>query len=65
MSFPARYRGACGACDEPIEPGQDVEYGDLEFHREIVHAVCPDPVRYEAPVCPGCNLTLPCECEDD
>lgn len=37
-TFQARYRGRCLACDDQIEPGDDVCYDE----DDLVHAECAD-----------------------
>ena len=39
VSFRAKYSGRCGACDDRINPGDDVRYDD----DQLVHDVCPGP----------------------
>lgn len=60
--FAARYPGNhCGACQEPVEVGQDVTYEGAD----LVHADCLGtraPVR-ETTVCRTCFVTRPCFCE--
>jgi hypothetical protein len=58
MTFTARFGGQdCGYCDEPIKPGQEVEY---DGSNRLVHAVCPEVQEMTAaPTCPTCNLELP------
>jgi hypothetical protein len=36
MSFEAKYPGRCGACGEPIYPGDHAKYED----DELIHAHC-------------------------
>lgn len=54
-SFAARYRGQCGSCDTPVDPGDEIQYG---LDDVIEHVQCPDeaPPR---PVCGDCYLELP------
>lgn len=60
MSFPARYRGVCASCLEPVVPGDEVRYNGDD---ELVHETCGStPGRREAPVCPTCWLAHPGEC---
>jgi hypothetical protein len=65
MTFIARYGGDdCGACEEPIERGQEVEYDRTD---RLVHVVCPEVVPSEArATCPTCWMELPLTgvCED-
>lgn len=63
MSFAAQYAGQCPACEEPIRPGQTVEYNG---YSQVEHVVCPEPVDPDAPRrnekrC-TCNLTHAGEC---
>lgn len=51
MTFPARYPGSCGVCDEPIRPGDEATY----VEDEIAHATCPTPVAMAEP-CPRCFM---------
>lgn len=65
MTFAARYPGRCGSCDEPIQPGDQVEYTDAGG--VLVHTDCddlPHPER-DAPICPTCWLTQPCDCAEE
>lgn len=41
MVFPARYRGWCEACDNEIEPGEDVAYNSDD---QLVHEWCDDKI---------------------
>lgn len=41
MSFTARYHGRCGACEEQITPGQEIEY---DADGDIVHDTCESPL---------------------
>lgn len=57
MSFPARYRGECPACDGSIAVGDEVTYAAFD---EVVHVNCPpDPSSNDRPVCGTCFLTVP------
>ncbi len=61
--FPARFRGSCGACDEPIDPGDLVRYDD---DSDLVHDRC-EPSNADdqgdlTKVCPGCWLVHSGEC---
>jgi hypothetical protein len=59
VSFEARFNGGpCGACDERVREGQEVEYDGTG---RLVHVICPEALDVdEAPdVCPGCNMALP------
>lgn len=56
MSFEARYHGQCPTCEEPITPGQIVEY---DWAGVVSHASCPVSVNDDAPQrnerqCPDC-----------
>ena len=63
-SFPARFPGTCGLCEERIHEGDPIrptEQGE-ESSTTFVHADCeaaapPEPVEH--PVCPVCWLTHP------
>ncbi len=57
MTFPARYPGRCGGCDQGIQPGDEVEYVD----EQLVHAGCipmPEVETEPRPVCPTCFTTI-------
>lgn len=59
MSFHAKYRGACDACDDPIHIGQEVEF---TYDNHLVHVICPEslgPGGKPRPVCPRCFMELP------
>lgn len=59
MTFTAKYRGHCDACEDPVFPGQEVEF---TFDRHLVHAQCPeslDTFGNPRPVCPRCFLEVP------
>lgn len=66
MSFSAKYRSRCGACDEQIEVGDDCTYDDED---NVVHSRClilansgvPKEVMAEK-VCPDCWLIHSGEC---
>lgn len=69
MSFRAKFRGECRDCDEPILPGQEVEY-DFD-PRGLMHVLCPENVGLGGaprPVCPHCFCEYPpllsCECRE-
>jgi hypothetical protein len=38
MSFPARFEGRCGLCDETFEAGDDVEF----VEGVLCHSACAD-----------------------
>lgn len=62
MSFAARYEGACGAGDR-IRPGEMIE----SYGGEFWHSACADVDREpmpRRPVCQGCFIEKPCECDD-
>ena len=64
MSFTAQYASTCTTCEEPIKPGQLVEYNG---YSEVVHTDCPEPVDPDAPLrnekqCRSCNMTHAGEC---
>lgn len=65
MSFAALYYGTCPACEEPIKPGQSVEWSD---RYALVHAGCPEPELSDIDLRPGervcrlCHLVHPGEC---
>ena len=67
MSFEAKYRGHCGACEEPIVPGQAI--ASTAEKGSYVHVACPDqePVLIFGKVCTGCwqikALNGSCGCE--
>ena len=60
MSFVAKWRGECIDCDDPILPGQRVEFDD---DRNLRHIMCEDHSmlapdgsgnRVPLPLCPRC-----------
>jgi hypothetical protein len=60
MTFPAKWRGSCEACPEPIYKGQEISSDGAGGY---VHAECGSPRiddDLEKPVCPVCWLILPC-----
>lgn len=67
MSFTAKYRGDCRDCDDPILPGQEVEY---DFDRVLMHVTCPESLHLGGPrpLCPVCFMELPvtglCDCRE-
>jgi len=62
-TFFARFPGVCDACGGPIEKGSEVAYAG---EKVLVHATCPEEApEQKAPVCSTCNLTKPCDCEED
>jgi hypothetical protein len=63
-TFTARYSSRCADCDEQIHPGDTVTFGGTS----TIHADCDDAqteTEKALTVCPGCQLTQPCGCEDD
>lgn len=68
MSFPAKYRGKCASCLEPIEVGQEVHFvGAYNHDKELQHVECEEAItipEHRAPVCKDCWLEKPCECDD-
>lgn len=61
MSFNAKFRGACSECDDPILPGQEVEYTTDD---DLVHVICPEDDNgtggtTSRPVCDSCWTELP------
>lgn len=58
-TFPARYPGRCGACDERIYEGDQIRF---DADSTVIHGDCtehePKPVR-ENPVCTTCWLAHP------
>lgn len=69
MTFTAKYRGPCENCDDPVIPGQEVEY-TADHH--ITHVVCPEDRDWQGkplPVCPRCFTTRAvngtCGCDPD
>lgn len=58
MSFEARYRSDCVECDEPIRPGDTIEYDELDYPR---HVECPTRHQDTFNACPVCNCD-PCWC---
>lgn len=59
MSFPARHKGSCTECWEPINVGDFVEYNDKGG---LVHTECPELERPEKEPCPDCFLIHAGEC---
>ena len=62
MTFIARYKSWCRACEGTVKKGQVARYvGD-----DLVHDVCPDPTTQVRPLCPRCFMELPvngkCSC---
>lgn len=57
MAFNAKWRGDCMDCDDPILPGQRVEFDD---DRNLRHENCPDSLfgGKPKPVCPRCFLEM-------
>lgn len=56
MSFPARFTGACNACDTYIRVGDEIETDGTG----VVHVVCPaEDVRAAGKVCSVCFTELP------
>ena len=61
MTLMARFSGVCPECGERWQPGDLIRAeqphpGNLP---EWQHAVCPDPLVAEHPVCTTCWLTHP------
>lgn len=69
MSFEAKYRSLCMACDEYIRPGQRAQYED----GEVVHASCdlatPEAMMALGTPCEKCwqvpSISGACGCDDD
>jgi hypothetical protein len=64
MTFLARLNSPCAGCDDPIDPGDIVEY----FEDELVHEGCrPQPAPAPRPVCPICFMEIAlngaCSCD--
>lgn len=63
MTFTACYHGACHACGEHVNPGDQVTWVD----DEIVHTDCDTPTGRPVPppaeICTDCWVTKPCWCE--
>lgn len=65
MSFPARYPGRCGTCDERIHEGDPIRMVDNgDGDRFAAHDDCDtvpttDPLATTNPVCQTCWLTHP------
>lgn len=60
-TFPARYPGRCGACDERIHEGDPIRFS-AESATNFVHADCEaaaPPERKPQPMCPRCFTELP------
>lgn len=65
MSFTALYSGQCGSCEQPIQPGDEIEHGVDDVY---IHANCQeieDVRMVPGAVCPICWLTQPCEHTED
>lgn len=57
MSFEAKYRGTCPACENGIAVGDEVTFAAFD---EVVHVTCPpDPTALARPVCPVHFTELP------
>lgn len=57
MSFTAKFRGWCRACEDTIEIGEACMF---DAQNDTVHVACPPPVREPAKaICGGCFLELP------
>ncbi len=57
MTFLARYNGSCAGagCDDPIDPGDIVEYVD----DQLVHEGCRPPAEpAPRPICPTCWMEI-------
>lgn len=65
MTLIARYSGTCPACGLHWQPGDLIRARGAEDDPEWPwsaaweHAVCPDPLAVEHPVCPVCFLVHP------
>lgn len=42
MAFPAKFKGKCATCGEPIEVGQMIRWVDVDESRKVEHVQC-DP----------------------
>jgi hypothetical protein len=62
MSFQARYKGQCAACEEDITPGQTVVHST--FSGLLIHEVCPEvlPAKPASSVCVRCFCYHAGEC---
>lgn len=64
MTLMARWSGTCPVCGERWQPGDFIRANDSEPVTAPIgptwqHAVCPDPLVTEHPVCTTCWLTHP------
>jgi hypothetical protein len=59
--FPARYPGACPACDERIREGDLIRFteGNYTVHDDCDAIPSRDPLAAAHPVCQVCWLTHP------
>jgi hypothetical protein len=60
-TFPARYNGRCGACEERIYEGDMIEFSG-ESATNFVHTDCSASAPRERPtqpICPECFTELP------
>jgi hypothetical protein len=53
VTFPAKFHGRCGACDEHIVPGQPVKYVDDVLVHDDCEASAPAEVKV-GETCQGC-----------
>ena len=70
--FRAKYRGECGACEEPIEVDDVLTYDE---DQTVIHADCAPTVKRQredlrpVAVCPQCftakSVTGSCVCDED
>jgi hypothetical protein len=61
-SFPARFAGRCGACDERIHEGDPIRFaaeGGYTIHDDCDAIPTTDPLAATHPVCSTCWLTHP------
>lgn len=60
MGFEAKYDGNCKRCDDPIEPGQEVEPYGLGPHGWYQHVVCPGMADITCSICG--DKWVDCDC---
>jgi hypothetical protein len=55
MTFTARFSTGCPACEQAIDPGDEVKWAD----DHVIHAACVDPDQANQPApapCPSCFM---------
>lgn len=61
-SFTARYGGTCPSCENPIRPGDEVQYDEDDA---LHHVLCYTINRPAPPICTQCWMQKPCGCDDE